>query len=193
MEFPPTVGSALDAVCGWNDDVDAVAAVAAAADDAAAVDAAAVVADADVAAENSRALSLEVESAGRFARPPRPTGAPPRYRDPPALRILISTGFRAMINPCRVSGRAARGPRCPPPRPWVSKRPCKQRTPRDPTWSPAKFRFLLRIVLIHNGRIVVADNLIPYVNQHYSFAHIKYFEEKVPPYESAVFGCNSMH
>lgn len=46
-----------------------------------------------------------------------------------------------MINPCRVSGRVARGPRCPPPRPWVLRRPRKQPTPRDPTWSPAGLPF----------------------------------------------------
>jgi len=72
------VGWALDAACGWNDD-DAAAAAAAAAALAAAADDAAAVAVGDAAAGNSRALSLEVEFAGRFARPPRPTGAPPLY------------------------------------------------------------------------------------------------------------------
>jgi len=75
------VGWALDAACGWNDDDAAAAAAvlaAAAADDAVAAAAVAVAAD-DAAAGNSRALSPEVESAGRFARPPRPTGAPPLY------------------------------------------------------------------------------------------------------------------
>lgn len=87
-----------------------------------------------VAVENSRAPAPEAES-DESARPPQPSGAPPRCRDPPALRTLVSTGRRAMINPSRVSGRVARGAQCPPPRPWVPVRPRKQTTPRDPTCS----------------------------------------------------------
>ena len=99
-------------------------------------------------AENSQPRP-DAGTAGRFARPPRPTGAPPRCRDPPALRTLTSTGLRAMINPCRVSSGAAQGPRCPPPRPWVPKRPRRQSTPRDPTWSPAGFCSRRRIAPFH--------------------------------------------
>lgn len=132
--LPPRAGWAPEAVGGSNDDDDD-----------------------DVAAfgygGSSMVLEPEAEFAGRSERPRRPTGEPPRCRGPPALRTLLWTDLRAMINPCRVSGRAARGPRCPPPRPWVPKRPRKQPTPRDPTWSPAGFPSLPSFSLIRCRRM----------------------------------------
>lgn len=79
-----------------------------------------------------------------------------------------------MINPCRVSGRAARGPRYPPPRPWVPKRPRRQSTPRDPTWSPARFRSSRRNRAASStrtdgrtdGRLLTLTSLVIYVDQH---------------------------
>lgn len=127
----PTAGWTPGAVDGRNDD-DVVV------DDDAVVVAGGVVA-------NSMAQSPEAEFAGRYARLPRPTGVPPHYRDPPGLRTLFSPArLGYLITLSRVSSRAARGPRCPPPRPWVLKRPRNLSTPRDPTCSLSRLQLLSR-------------------------------------------------